>query len=428
MVLDHLNEKYNLNARRELGGRLHSHYFKNKKGQPPVGDYDYYDVGAMRFPDIKLMDRFGTLAPLSNIISILIYRTFSLFKEVGMEKAPDHKVRPPKKGELIPYFLDGSNTPALYNGIQKVPQPPRSNPDGPKEDLSAANFKIPAPLEISNIGAGTLLDSQTEHYKEIYYSGPNGAKLFRRMLMREADSLSGILLRHHRVPRNAADGESLVRPGAERDDHRYFGFDATANWFSVEGGSQQLALNMRKHIKQDNVEFRKAVRAMSYVAAKDGEILGSANLKDGTNGKEPKVPDADVMITYGASRLNLSWPVKRAIRNLDYGASCKVGIRFKSLWRITKFGITQGGQGKTDLTIRFCVYPPHNVHDDPTKPGVLLASYTWSQEADHIGALINRESPEYEDHLCELPLHDLAWLHTNSDQNFASLREFLNEQ
>ena len=75
------------------------------------------------------------------------HRTFSLFKEVGMEKAPDRKVRPPLKGELIPYFLDGPNTPALYNGIHKVAQPPKGNPDGPKEDLSAADFKIPAPLE-----------------------------------------------------------------------------------------------------------------------------------------------------------------------------------------------------------------------------------------------------------------------------------------
>ncbi len=72
------------------------------------------------------------------------------------------------------------------------------------------------------------------------------------------------------------------------------------------------------------------------------------------------------------------------------------------MWWMTVCGITEGGVAKTDQSIRACVYPSYNLYDDPEKPGVLLASYTWSAEAEKIGALIDRRSPENEYELKEL--------------------------
>lgn len=37
------------------------------------------------------------------------------------------------------------------------------------------------------------------------------------------------------------------------------------------------------------------------------------------------------------------------------------------------------------------------MHDDIDKPSVLLCSYSWSQEAQRIGALINHKSPQFEE-------------------------------
>jgi protoporphyrinogen oxidase len=60
LIFDHLNENFGLNVTYEIieavdednvGGRLYTYNFPNKDGQPPVGPHDYYDVGAMRFPD-----------------------------------------------------------------------------------------------------------------------------------------------------------------------------------------------------------------------------------------------------------------------------------------------------------------------------------------------------------------------------------------
>ena len=63
-------------------------------------------------------------------------------------------------------------------------------------------------------------------------------------------------------------------------------------------------------------------------------------------------------------------------------------------------GISEGGVAKTDLPLRVCVYPSYNLKDyipgKIEKPGVLLCSYTWSQEAQRVASLINRDSPEGE--------------------------------
>ena len=59
-IFDYLNKKYKLNVDWEIlelndetrvGGRLFTHYFSDPKDNP----HDYYDVGAMRFPDSKIM-------------------------------------------------------------------------------------------------------------------------------------------------------------------------------------------------------------------------------------------------------------------------------------------------------------------------------------------------------------------------------------
>ncbi len=60
MIFDYLNETFKTNVEYEilevhdekrLGGRLYTHYF----GEDTEESHQYYDVGAMRFPDIKVM-------------------------------------------------------------------------------------------------------------------------------------------------------------------------------------------------------------------------------------------------------------------------------------------------------------------------------------------------------------------------------------
>lgn len=64
MIFDYLKDKYGvkveyeiLEASERVGGRLSTYTFPAREGQPGIGDHDYYDVGAMRFPEINIMKR-----------------------------------------------------------------------------------------------------------------------------------------------------------------------------------------------------------------------------------------------------------------------------------------------------------------------------------------------------------------------------------
>ena len=72
MIFDELKERFELDVEYEIlesrdnhvGGRLYTYQFpsadkdkQDKDKQDKARDHQYYDVGAMRFPDIPIMDR-----------------------------------------------------------------------------------------------------------------------------------------------------------------------------------------------------------------------------------------------------------------------------------------------------------------------------------------------------------------------------------
>lgn len=73
----------------------------------------------------------------------------------------------------------------------------------------------------------------------------------------------------------------------------------------------------------------------------------------------------------------------------------------------------------TDLPLRTCVYPSYNIDDGDDKPAILLASYTWSQDATRMGSMIGnakqsdrgKPKPPSEAELIELIIFDLSLLH-----------------
>jgi monoamine oxidase len=74
---------------------------------------------------------------------------------------------------------------------------------------------------------------------------------------------------------------------------------------------------------------------------------------------------------------------QKAIRQLNYSASTKILFQVRDrIWE-TADGIF-GGATVTDLPIRRMNYP---TPDPSTRRGVLLASYTWSQDAARWGAM-----------------------------------------
>ena len=74
---------------------------------------------------------------------------------------------------------------------------------------------------------------------------------------------------------------------------------------------------------------------------------------------------------------------QRAIRELHYDASAKVFLQFRRRFWEDDDGIVGGGT-VTDLAVRNVYYPDHG---RDTGRGVMLASYTWGEDAQRWGSL-----------------------------------------
>ncbi|EXA33108.1 hypothetical protein FOVG_15711 [Fusarium oxysporum f. sp. pisi HDV247] len=123
------------------------------------------------------------------------------------------------------------------------------------------------------------------------------------------------------------------------------------------------------------------------------------------------------------SDAGLSWGTKQTNRALGYGASAKVGMKFRTAWWQTEpFNIDKGGISRTDLPLR------GEDKWDPEKPAVLLCSYTWGQDAQRIGSLCSNNTTKDDAELKQLIIHDLARLHARRERPFEEMVTFLEEQ
>ncbi len=81
---------------------------------------------------------------------------------------------------------------------------------------------------------------------------------------------------------------------------------------------------------------------------------------------------------------------QRAIRQLKYDASAKIFLQCRRrFWELDDDIV--GGGSATDLAVRNIYYPDHG---GETGRGVLLASYTWSEDAQRWGSLSERDRIE----------------------------------
>ncbi|KAK4446245.1 hypothetical protein QBC34DRAFT_383396 [Podospora aff. communis PSN243] len=218
MILDHLNEKYNLNARYEilgansddrLGCRLFSYCFKDDNGKP-LGPHQYFDVGAMD-------------------------RTFELFNEVGM-KTPIDPAKP-KPGDLIPYYFS-------RDAIQTT-----------SDNINANEFKITGlPERIASANPGDLIKDQIGFWTDLYENNP---KEFWKGLTSQLDQFSVFSFS------NQAVSEMILES---------IDFDHDKPWHCVEGGAQEIAKHMLAKLNPNSflnegtpVLYQKSVKAISYI-------------------------------------------------------------------------------------------------------------------------------------------------------------------
>lgn len=377
-----------LEASPRIGGRIYTHCFS----QEP---HDYYDIGAMRFPQIPIMDR-----------------TFKLFDSLGVPQ--------------IPYYYDyGSvQTPSRYNDLISIKgeTPPEDN------DIYKVSTKNGGSVPDATIQKGVdaileeafgpfkkalkedwetgfqKLQQQDKYSTRQYLREKMGYDYFSIQWMETMNTSSGLF--------DQAFSESVIDS---------FDFDAPTSsghvdWTCIEGGTVLVAEAMRNKIKGP-VEFDKRVHKISI----DKTSAEVANMQ--VQCSDEPTPRSSYVTVFNTTSLaclqrmdltglDLHSSQKDAIRALHYDDSAKVAIKFTYPWWITDCGIKSGGLASTDISLRTCVYPSYNLQD--TKEAVLLCSYTWSQDALRVGSLISSSSPQNEEELRELMFDDLAKLHLRS--------------
>ncbi|ENI06054.1 hypothetical protein COCC4DRAFT_39946 [Bipolaris maydis ATCC 48331] len=398
MILDSLEipglEYDILEASDRTGGRIHSYYFSD-------APHDYYDCGAMRFPDIDMMKS-----------------AFKLFKQLHLP--------------IIPYFFDQASgsvkCPTMFNGITMIDGEPRSSdpfrvgkanggsvPDSNVDDVNKLLNGFFDPFKsmmTGNFEAGfkTLMEYDGYTTRQILQNpptaiaGPTTLKpldFFTIQWLETNNTGSGLFDR--------AFSESVM------DSFDFTGYGKQAiQWYCIDGGSSLLTRSMEMAIKQP-VQHGKQVRGYTQNPETKEIMVRVAGEHEGS-----RLPYTTVFNTTSLpclqrmdlTNLNLHPSQKDAIRSLCYDDSTKVSMKFSYPWWITRCGITSGGEATTDTPLRKCVYPSYSVHDPQDQPAVLICSYTWSQDATRISSLITR----HEDELRDLILDQLARIHLRNFQ------------
>jgi monoamine oxidase len=400
MILDSLptaNVTYDiLEANSRIGGRVYTHHFSQEL-------HDYYDIGAMRYPDIPTMKR-----------------TFDLFKRTNMP--------------LREYILKCDTTPDLFNDRIFEPGPDPYH-------VSTQNGGCVPEHVVDKVS--TLIDDAFRPYKEklaedfnrgfeelmkvddfstrefLKRGGPDGT-------LPKYDFFSVQWMETQNTSTNLFDQafSESVMDSFDFDNPQEGG----VKWSCIEGGTGLLTDAMHGRLST-KVTTGKRVEAISIarntIDEKDGKLVeNDGNMSVKCAGEDqPRTGYSTVFSTTSLGclgrmdlrSLELHPSQKDAIRSLHYDHSVKVALKFSYPWWIVDCKI-KGGVASTDLPLRTCVYPSYNIDDDPTKPAVLLASYTWAQDATRVASLVNRASPADEEELVELILQDLARLHAGTPE------------
>ncbi|EEP80684.1 predicted protein [Uncinocarpus reesii 1704] len=384
-----------------VGGRLYSYYFSGE----PHGNHDYYDVGAMRFPENPVMER-----------------VFALFNLLGMEKK-DPKQSPPV-GSLIPYYMTcgGPNPvePWHYNDITQWGNYSEIHSQSHDGDPFQINTTKTIPESIFKHSPNDVVKASIKPLRDALkrdaLSKPPGREGWDLLMKYDTYSTRQFL----GVGTNWYD-QAHSETVLESLD---FDFDSTTNWYCILGGAQELAKRMQAKLVH-KPHYERTVTAVR----KKGMLQMEVDIKHGTKTKKSQYSAIFNSAPLGClkrmdtSEAGLNYATKQAARSLGYGASAKVGIKFKRAWWIHdlgKYNVKLGGLGHSDLTIRTCVYPSYNCYDSPDKPAVLLCSYSWQQDAERIACLFSnnpdhKQKVKEEAVLKEILLRDLARLHKNPD-------------
>ncbi|KAG0694126.1 hypothetical protein DFH29DRAFT_859812 [Suillus ampliporus] len=420
LMLDSLGINYEiLEASDRTGGRLFTYRFPNGK------DYDYYDVGAMRYPLPKKDDQGKYKAGVMKRLGELI----------DYSKLNDSGFKEPLKSTLIDYYYAAkAGGTFMYFNNQRYQVSGTSQPP----DFHAREMGVES--EYVTVGVDRIIGDVVEPFarmlmKDLEQNTEKGWGIMKKndvyslrayMLFKYVPSVSLELPPMHLatnvinwcetfdkstgwydrgITETVLEALAFAKVGSQT-----FG---DVEWKCFRGGSQVLTNYMTEYItghgSKTPIKFNKSVAKISQVGTSAMEVSVRGESTPRTYSHVISTIPLPGLRAIDLTGAGLNVMQRNALRKLEYGPSIKVGIRFESAWWTDRFGIV-GGQSFTDLPIRTIVYPSYGV-DSSSPSTVLIASYCWTNDAERLGSLINTGKEEYNEQLKELVLRNLAEVH-----------------
>ncbi|WP_414167160.1 flavin monoamine oxidase family protein [Streptoverticillium reticulum] len=161
---------------------------------------------------------------------------------------------------------------------------------------------------------------------------------------------------------------------------------AGASLYQIEGGMDQLPLALarqappvRHGLRLTAVDTRPHKVRLTFDSASDGEVTMDAD--------HAVITAPFSCLRYVDFNPALSYGKQQAVELLHYGAGSKQMLEFNQRWwEDHDAGV--GGQDVTDTPLRTVVYPSHPLGVDG---GVVIASYTWADDAELWDSLSEHE-------------------------------------
>ncbi|KAF8178492.1 hypothetical protein BJ912DRAFT_1024006 [Pholiota molesta] len=420
MICDSLHIDYDiLEANNRIGGRLFTHRFNGNEGlNAEIGTparYDYFDVGAMRFPKIPFMDRLWDLFDDIQIEGLLVDYRLSAPNTLQY-----FNTRPPLNSTVAPvadeddYFhVSVQNAGAVPNHFfEAVDRPPVEHWTGLVYDYYKNMF---AGLDDANLSdderhlvfaeAWAELTSEDHHTtRSAMRAGLHGTPSYPNTVinwLETFDSATGLYDRA--FVESVMDSLDFGWPWPQVDLEP----PAETEWFCIDGGSDHISREMALRIDKQP-EVNKQVLKVSQGDEMSVHVAGEAAPRPYT--QVISTVTLGCLAAIDIEDCNLLYTQKQAVRALSYDASTKVGIKFATRW----------GTSSTDTPIRTCVYPSYGLNVVGA-PGVLLASYTWAQDALRLGAISDGAQNTA---ILDLALDNLSKLHGIPRAQFGPVLDF----
>ncbi|KDR66559.1 hypothetical protein GALMADRAFT_147787 [Galerina marginata CBS 339.88] len=426
MMLDYLGLPYEIfEASSRHGGRCFTHYFTKEENSGLK--YDYFDVGAMRYPNNQAMKG-----------------VYDLFKEL------DITVEGGKGGKLIQFITSAPGNVCLFNGMKR--EVDEVSVPGDHFGDSAGN-RGPVPEEYitkqftksngQNVyGVEACFASAFEPFKDVLAQDNDAG--WDLLMKYDEFSTRSFLLQIIGYPPAVVEwiemwhgGTGAFRGGFVQEVMYSFHRDYPSNyarpinnidrltprftqngikmkiedadWWCIEGGSEVLSNAMHATLKTKALYSH---RVTSIAASEAGEnrpqtmkiaVAGHPEISARQYSHVISTVPLSCLRMINLDDCGLDYQQKTALRALEYTSAVKVGIKFRTRWwqHDSRFATQTGGASLTDRPSRMVVYPSYGLDDAPDAPGVLIVAYVWDQDASRLGSLIKSkdwDARERQDH------------------------------